>query len=142
MWWNLRDGWPIVSDAIVDYYNDRKLAFEYVKRSQAMVCAMCGEPENGAHPLVVVNDFREPVKGTLRAWQAGSLATMWEGTFEVEANGRGTVAHLPQSAKQDVWFFAWELEDNTKGWNHYLAGSHPFDLAWYREILTSEKNEN
>lgn len=28
LWWNLRDGWPIVSDAIVDYYNRKKLAYQ------------------------------------------------------------------------------------------------------------------
>ena len=26
IWWNVRDGWPIVSDAVVDYYGSKKLA--------------------------------------------------------------------------------------------------------------------
>ena len=24
LWWNLRDGWPIISDAVVDYYGIKK----------------------------------------------------------------------------------------------------------------------
>ncbi|MCL1887623.1 MAG: glycoside hydrolase family 2 [Kiritimatiellaeota bacterium] len=136
LWWNLRDGWPIISDAIVEYDNTRKLAFDYIKRSQSMVCAMCGEPQDGAHPLVVVNDHRAAKRGTLRAWQAGEPATtLWEGAFEIEPNGRGKVADLPQAAQPAVWFFEWTLEDNTTGRNHYLAGPRPFDLAWYRERL-------
>ncbi len=34
IWWNLRDGWPILSDAIVDFYNSRKLAYFYIRRVQ------------------------------------------------------------------------------------------------------------
>ncbi|MGN1346590.1 MAG: glycoside hydrolase family 2 protein, partial [Eubacteriales bacterium] len=32
IWWNLIDGWPQISDAIVDYYYDKKLAYDYIKR--------------------------------------------------------------------------------------------------------------
>ena len=35
LWWNLLDGWPQISDAIVDYYFDKKAAYEYVQRSQS-----------------------------------------------------------------------------------------------------------
>lgn len=34
IWWNLLDGWPQISDAIVDYYYVKKLAYHYIKRSQ------------------------------------------------------------------------------------------------------------
>ncbi len=132
LWWNLRDGWPVISDAIVDYYNDKKIAYNVVRRSQVMVVALCGEPRDGQHELVVVNDLRQPVKGKLRAWQSSTSATLWEGDFEVEANGRGTLATLPQSATPALWILAWTLEDGTTGWNHFLAGPRPFDLAWHR----------
>ena len=57
IWWNLRDGWPIISDAVVDYYNRPKLAYRYIKRVVPVdMCAMCGEPAAGRDPLVVVND--------------------------------------------------------------------------------------
>ena len=31
LWWNIRDGLPLISDAIVDYYNRPKLAYSYIK---------------------------------------------------------------------------------------------------------------
>ena len=49
------DGWPQVSDAIVDWYYTKKLAYHYIKRSQTPVCLMFDEPdESGALRLVGV----------------------------------------------------------------------------------------
>ena len=31
IWWNLIDGWPQISDAIVDWYGTKKLAYSYIK---------------------------------------------------------------------------------------------------------------
>ena len=44
IWWNLIDGWPQISDAVVDYYGVKKLAYHYIKRSQQTVCLMFDEP--------------------------------------------------------------------------------------------------
>ncbi len=56
IWWNLIDGWPQVSDAIIDYYYNKKLAYSYIKRSQNPVCLMFDEPEGGSITLCGVND--------------------------------------------------------------------------------------
>ena len=45
LWWNLLDGWPQVSDAVVDHYFCKKLAYNYIKRSQQPVCLMFDEPQ-------------------------------------------------------------------------------------------------
>ncbi|GGI44239.1 hypothetical protein GCM10008018_06110 [Paenibacillus marchantiophytorum] len=34
LWWNMIDGWPQFSDAVVDYYYGTKLAFHYIRRVQ------------------------------------------------------------------------------------------------------------
>jgi len=34
LWWNLLDGWPQFSDAVVDYYFAKKLAYHYLWRAQ------------------------------------------------------------------------------------------------------------
>jgi beta-mannosidase len=46
LWWNVIDCWPQFSDAIVDYYFGRKLAYPYIKRVQKPVCIMIGEPDS------------------------------------------------------------------------------------------------
>ena len=32
LWWNLIDGWPQMSDAVVDYFYRKKIAYDYIKR--------------------------------------------------------------------------------------------------------------
>jgi len=46
IWWNMLDGWPQVSDAVVDYYFDKKVAFNYIVRSQADTLMMMNESSN------------------------------------------------------------------------------------------------
>ncbi|MGI6459653.1 MAG: glycoside hydrolase family 2 protein [Candidatus Hydrogenedentales bacterium] len=43
LWWNLLDGWPQFSDAVVDYYFGKKLAYWYIRRVQPPVCVMLGD---------------------------------------------------------------------------------------------------
>jgi len=59
IWWNIIDGWPQISDAVVDWYGVRKLAFTYIQRSQQQFCLMCDEPETEGGPvtLCAANDF-------------------------------------------------------------------------------------
>ena len=44
MWWNLLDCWPQFSDAVVDYYFDKKLAYYYLKNVQQNLCLMIEDP--------------------------------------------------------------------------------------------------
>jgi len=56
LWWNLVDGWPQVSDAVVDWYHSKKVAYHYIKRSQSPLCLMFDEPRDGMLSLFAVND--------------------------------------------------------------------------------------
>ncbi|MCY3020009.1 MAG: glycoside hydrolase family 2 [Planctomycetota bacterium] len=134
LWWNLRDGWPIISDAIVDYYNRPKLAYAYVKRLQTDVCAICGEPQDGRHPLVVVNDTRRPAAGEFVARDADTGAVRFEGGFEIGSNGKATLGSVAQAARPAMWLLEWKV-GGTVHRNHYLAGPRPFSLPQYKGWL-------
>ena len=56
IWWNLIDGWPQLSDAVVDYYYNKKIAYAYIKNSQQAICLMLTEPENNRLELVGANE--------------------------------------------------------------------------------------
>ncbi len=61
IWWNVLDGWPQFSDAIVDYYFSKKLAYHYIWRSQRPVLVMLGEPGSGKYlPVIACNDTNQP----------------------------------------------------------------------------------
>lgn len=136
LWWNLRDGWPIISDAIVDYYDRKKLAYQYIKRVQTDVCAMCGEPEDGRHPLVIVNDTLAEASGHIVIRDADSHQTVFESNYHVDRNGREQVGFVPQAGKPAMWLMEWTV-GNQKFHNHYLAGPRPFKLDDYKRWLKS-----
>ena len=141
LWWNLRDGWPIISDAIVDWFGERKLAFAAIKASQQDVVALVEEPAGWQHRVVLVNDRREEIEVALVIDQLSgdgkSGNELWRGTLRIPANGVLEACRLPQV--QDCtrcWRLRWS--GDATGANHYIAGSRPWPverlLAWYREL--------
>jgi len=134
LWWNLRDGWPIISDAIVDYSYRRKLAYEYTKRLQADVCVMCGEPDAGGHSVVVANDTLAPAAGHLIVRDADTNNVLFEADYSVPANENKTLGEIPSAAKPAMWLI--EFTHGGKPLrNHYLAGPRPFRLDDYKRWL-------
>lgn len=139
LWWNVIDGWPQFSDAVVDYYFGRKLAYHYIWRVQRPVCVMVGEPGPGKYlPIVIGNDSREPAEVRYRVWDADSAETMAEGTFAAPANQNWQVSRIRTYASdRRLYLVAWEVNDGEEFGNHYLAGSPPFSLERYRAWLPS-----
>lgn len=136
LWWNIRDGWPQISDAIVDYYGTRKLAYHVARRLQQDVLVMVGEADGGRHRLVAVNETARDVGIRARVGNAG--VTLHESQRVVPANGRIVLGEIEESREFAVFDLAWSGEGVT-GTNHYLAGPRPFDLkrlvALYRDML-------
>lgn len=138
LWWNLKDGWPILSDAVVDYYFSKKLAYDYIKRAQADVCALVTDARDGRHPVVVVNDTLRPARGRVAVFEADSGRELFRSEFSVAANGKTTAGHIPETGGRAMWLIEYELEGGAKRLNHYLAGRAPFRLAdyqrWFRKL--------
>ena len=135
LWWNVMDCWPQFSDAIVDYYFRRKLAYLYLKRVQRPACIMVGEPENWQCRVVLGNDSRQGVQGRFAIRDADTDAVLLEGAAEAGANENRPLGAIPVSrGHQRLFLIEWEL-GGEKGLNHYLLGSPPFDLARYKAWL-------
>ncbi len=135
LWWNLRDGWPIISDAIVDYYFRKKLAYEYVKRVQTDVCAMLSEPENGMHVLIIVDDTLEEAQGEVEITDADTGRVLLKTAYRVPANEKAVVGAVPAVQQPSMWLIRWSDPDGNAHLNHYLAGQRPFRLDQYRGWL-------
>jgi len=136
LWWNLRDGWPIISDAIVDYYGGRKLAYEYIRRVQADVCAICGEAVADRHTIHIVNDTLQPAAGHLTVRDLDTGAVLFDSDYTVPANGRSEVGAIPSAEQAAVWLLEWTANGETYR-NHYLAGPRPFNLEDFRRWLAA-----
>ena len=135
IWWNLMDGWPQFSDAVVDYYFGKKLAYHYIKRAQLPVCLMIDEPENWHVDLMVGNDTRTDSRGTYRVRDADSGETLLSGAFGSRANSNASLGAIRVSrSDQRLFLIDWSIEGVTYG-NHYLLGTPPFSLERYRGWL-------
>lgn len=131
IWWNLRDGWPIISDAVVDFYNSKKLAYFYIKKVQPDACVMIGDAPEGKHPIVAVNDTRSEKHGSAIVKDADSGAILLTTDFTIPINGKVTIGELPAMEKQAMWLIDYTIEGK-KFSNHYLCGKAPFNLRDYQ----------
>ena len=137
IWWNLRDGWPIISDAVVDYYNSKKLAYYYIRQVQHNACVMVGDPKDGNYPVMAVNDTREKKSGTVVIKDADSGTIQFSGSFEIPVNGKTVIGYIPEMPGQSMLLVEYTI-GNEKYTNHYLAGKVPFKLddyqRWYKKL--------
>ena len=123
--WNLRDGWPTVSDAFTDYYGEKKKAYWAVKAAYQNVLVMVAEDGR----VLALNETLKPVKGHVKIVEAKDGKAVFEGDFEIEANGRAEVAKVAWNG-QGLFRIVW-TSDGGDGANHYLHGEPPFAWADY-----------
>jgi beta-mannosidase len=133
--WNLRDCWPVVSVSVVDYYNRKNLAYDYLRESQRDVQAICGEAQKGRHPLVIVNDTLQPVQGHVVVQQAATTTPLLECDYQVDANGKAQVGEIPQPEDSQMWRIQWTLKDGRQFTSHYLAAKGVVRLGDYRKWM-------
>lgn len=140
LWWNLRDGWPVISDAVVDYYYGKKLAYHYIKRVQTDVCVMIGDAKEKGHPVVIVNDTRNEVQGNFSIKNADTGIVLMCKFFNVERNGKSEEGFLGKTDRTALWLIEWDAEDE-KYTNHYFAYEPLADLDEYMNWLPLLRTE-
>ncbi len=135
IWWNMLDGWPQMSDAVVDYFFSKKLAYSYIKHSQEPFCLMMDEMEGWCYTLVASNDTLQEKKGSYRVYDIESKESLCEGDFIVKENENLTLAKLRMMySDQKFLVIEWNI-DGKKYFNHYLCGYPSFDLEQYKRWL-------
>jgi beta-mannosidase len=135
IWWNLLDGWPQMSDAVVDYYFTKKLAYHYIKRSQAPFVIAAGEISSWLLPIYACNDTLSEKTGHLKVKDAMTDEILYEGDFKAEVNTTTKLLDLPlYYSEKRVLIFEWKTE-NENGFNHYFFGYPPISLKLYKSFL-------
>lgn len=137
IWWNLRDGWPIISDAVVDYYNSKKLAYYYIQQVQKDVCVLISDAKNGKHSVIAVNDTQEEKSGKVIVKDADTGEILFSAPFNIPVNGKTVIGNIPEIKVQTMWLIEYTVGDE-KQTNHYLSGTAPFKLVdylrWYQKL--------
>ncbi len=137
IWWNVLDCWPQFSDAVVDYYFGKKLAYWYIRRSQLPVCIAVDEPESWQSGVVACNDTLAEAEGTFAVTDADTGETLHAGPFRSPPNSSVRIGSVRVShGHHRLLLVSWETAAG-RGGNHYCLGTPPLDLAWYRRHLES-----
>ncbi len=135
IWWNLLDGWPQMSDAVVDYYFTKKLAYSYIKRSQAPFVIAADELTDWHLPIYACNDTLQQKQGHFKIKDAATDTILYECDFCAEMNTSTLIAKLPTYySEQKFLIFEWEI-DSEHGLNHYLCGHPPISFETYRTAM-------
>jgi beta-mannosidase len=133
LWWNLMDGWPQMSDAIVDYTFAKKLAYGYLWRAQRPLTLILREPQSWGQELVASSNYREdtPLSFSIRDIESGERILAGDAT--ARADSVTALGRIPYSASwKRLYRIAWTGPAGTDGFSHYLCGNPPFDLETYR----------
>ena len=133
IWWNLIDGWPQISDAVVDYYGTKKLAYQYIRRSQRPVCLMFGEPEDGVMTLYGVNDTQSEVRLDYTVTELGSGTEYAVGRASLPANSSIKLWDMPYTGSAKL-FLLIKWSGGAEGINHHMAGMPGLDLYEYTAL--------
>ena len=122
IWWNLLDGCPQISDAIVDYYFVKKLAYSYIKRSQEPICLMFDEADHGMRSLVAVNDTPNTETLIYRVRDIKNEEMICQGTVDASADSSVTVCEIPaKDGENRFYLIEWETANGQYKSNHYMT---------------------
>ena len=135
IWWNLLDGWPQISDAVVDYDFRKKLAFSYIVRAQQPLCLILDEPQDGKARLVAVNDQAENKEISYRVVRVRDGALMYAGAALLEAQVLTELGSLSVGEEREAYRIAWESADGVAGENHYFANIKGVKFDTYMALL-------
>lgn len=138
LWWNIIDGWPQFSDAIVDYYYVKKISYNYIKNSQQSICVMMNEPNDGNSEIVATNDGLTDVKIKLSVIALSCDKQIYESEAIIKENSSCILGKVPAcSYKKEIYFLKWETEAGIKGNNHYCCANLPYDYKWYLKLMNN-----
>ena len=135
IWWNLLDGWPQFSDAVVDYYYARKLAYFVIKRAQQPICLMFREPSDGKLELVGANEYLEDVTVSYRVTDLKTGTVAAQGTALLPKNSASTVAYT-NHLTDGMHFYVMEWTcGKHSGKNYYVCAPAPYSFDEYYAFM-------
>ncbi|MBQ4159198.1 MAG: glycoside hydrolase family 2, partial [Clostridia bacterium] len=138
IWWNMIDGWPQISDAVVDWYYVKKRAFNAIQHVQTPICIMLDEHDAWGQRVILGNDSRTSASVSYRIIDADTKETLLEGNALSPANENitlGEITILPGAQK--LLLIEWTIA-SVRCSNHYLTGHPPYNMEkvrfWAKQI--------
>ena len=136
IWWNIIDGWPQVSDAVVDYYFTKKLAYDYIKNSQQPLCLMFDEPnDQNCINLFAANEMPADKSFSYKVTRINDNTVVASGNATISAGGILQLDAVNYDyAEEPMFIIEWEC-DGKSGRNHYISDVRKLSYSKYIDFL-------
>lgn len=144
IWWNLLDGWPQISDAVVNYDFTPKLAYHFIGRVQKPLHMAFSDPADGQFSLVGINDtskdevFTYTVKDITGLPVGTDLTTvpaLLSGTATIPADTATPVASLPTTGMDDRFLLIEWTDSHGDHTSHFILEPKHLDYTTYIQAL-------
>ena len=139
LWWNLLDGWPQMSDAVVDYYFSKKLAYYYIKRSQKPFIIALDELYDKGQKICACNDTLKEVSGRYKITDAETGKLLCDREFTAKPNTTTVLGKLPMEYSRHTMLIIEWTANGESGFNHYTTGFIPYNLEKYKKWMKEYK---
>lgn len=139
LWWNLLEGWPQLSNSVVDFYGKKKLAFHYIKNSQCALQMIAKEPVDGVCEIIVDNNTVKDRSGSYEIYDGTDGTLLKKGEFFVEEGKAAILCRIDVTVKENTFLTMRLYSDGKITHNHYAyaPGQGKMD---YRQYLRFFKN--
>ncbi len=145
LWWNMIDCWPQISDSIVDYYFNKKVAFHYIKRCQRPQLCFITPMVGWEYPVFLSNHCHDAaeVKVTVTDGDTGEELFSGEATIGADETKKiGSIRGI--ISEQRLFVIKYELNGKSYA-NHFITGFPTYKaedmLRWFEIIRKLEKEE-
>ena len=115
------DGCPQISDAVVDYYYCKKLAYHYIKRSQEPLALIFDEPKDNILTLYAVNDLTRNARFTYKVTDLTDKKTVLAGEGFAFADSSSPLCNIKIGENEKHFYLIEWTVDGEKYSNHYMT---------------------
>ena len=133
IWWNILDGCPQFSDAVVDFYFRKKLAYFYIKTAQQPVLLAVRRDEDG-WGLYGVNDTDHRIKVDYTLEDEYSHQALGGGNVLLPVRSAIKISAVEPGEANTFCTIRWTLPDGSSCLNHKYIGRYPMNARDYVEV--------
>ena len=134
--WNLLDGWPQFSEALVDFYFDKKPGFTSVSRSYEPVLVTVFENNNSQYQVNVINDTLQDKSVNYKIYDADTNEVFLEGIVNIDKNSNKNLDVLSNIYFEQRCLVIDYSVDGKNYKNHFITGYPIYKkddfIRWYK----------